>query len=138
MKNQRILGLDLLRICTALAILSYHYFFIGPLQGFYDMAVFHGLAFWGEFGVDIFFLISGFAILLSTEYVKNAKSFLAGRIKRIYPTFVICSAFTMVCGFVMPDTSKSDLLKRWIESMTFYSDIYGGGCVIQCLLDAPC
>lgn len=124
-QQTRILGLDLFRFVAALGILSYHYFFIGVLQNFYSEIVFHPIAFWGEFGVDIFFIISGFVILLSTQRKPNAYQFLKGRIIRIYPTFILCSLFVMLIGFFMPNISKNDLIFRWINSLTFLSDIWG-------------
>ena len=126
MSNKRIIGLDLLRIFAAFTIMTYHYFYIGPIQGFYSNEVFHRLCFWGEFGVDVFFLLSGFVILISTEYVKSSAKFLIGRAKRIYPAYIICSLFTMFCGFLMPDTNKVDLFHRWLNSLMFYSDVWGG------------
>lgn len=122
---KRILGLDLFRFMVALGIMCYHYFFIGPIQGFYSNQVFHPLAFWGEFGVDIFFIISGFVILFSTEKVKSSLLFLKKRALRIYPAFIICSIFTLLCGFIMPNTNSLDLLIRWLNSFTFYEDLWG-------------
>ena len=122
--KKRILGLDLFRFLVALGIMAYHYFFIGVLQGYYSTKVFHGLAFWGEFGVDIFFIISGFVILLSAEHYKNCWSFLKSRAKRIYPAFVLCSILLIFTGYLMPNTNIKDLLFRWMNSLTFMSDLW--------------
>ena len=121
---KRITGLDLFRFIVAIGIMSYHYYFIGPLQNFYSFNIFHPIAFFGEFGVDIFFIISGFVILFSTTKVKEPLTFLKKRALRIYPAFIICSLFTLICGFIMPGVSKIDLLFRWINSLTFYEDLW--------------
>ena len=123
--RKRIIGLDLIRFLAALGIMAYHYLFIGVLQSFYAEEVFLPLAFWGEFGVDIFFILSGFSILFSTESRKAPIEFLKGRIKRIYPAFIICSVITMLTGMIMPGTYKSDLLFRWVNSLTLCNDIWG-------------
>ncbi|MCX4321657.1 MAG: acyltransferase [Lachnospiraceae bacterium] len=126
MKNkERIVGLDLVRFLAALGIMAYHYFFIGPIQGFYSADVFYPIAFWGEFGVDIFFILSGVVILFSTENKKTPFRFLKGRMIRLYPAFLICSILTMLTGMIMPGTSKSDLFFRWINSLTLCNDIWG-------------
>lgn len=122
----KIIGLDMLRGCAALGVMVYHYFFIGVIEGFYSWDVFLESGFWGQFGVDIFFLLSGFVILLSTQN-RNWKSFLYGRIKRIYPTFLLCSIIVLVVGFTMPNTENLDLIKRWICSVLFCYNIPGGG-----------
>lgn len=67
MNKKRIYGLEIFRILAAVGVLCYHYFFIGVIQGFYSKDVFIEFAFWGEFGVDIFFLISGFVIFCQQQ-----------------------------------------------------------------------
>ncbi len=124
-KTKRIAGLDLIRFLSALGIISYHYFFIGVIQGFYSEEVFHPITFWGELGVDIFFIISGFVILYSAERRKSSSEFLKGRIIRIYPAFIICSIFTLITGIFMPGTTIKDFLFRWINSLTLCNDIWG-------------
>lgn len=125
-ENKRIVGLDIFRFIAALGIILYHYFFIGVIQGFYDWKVFIPVGFFGEFGVDIFFLISGFVILMSTDRKPGVKRFIFGRIKRIYPTFLVCSIFVLGTGMLMPGTVAGTLVKNWLNSITFYSDLWGG------------
>ncbi len=123
--EKRIIGLDLVRFLAALGIVAYHYFFIGPIQGFYANDVFQPAAFWGEFGVDIFFILSGAVILFSTERKNTPYAFLKGRIFRIYPAFMICSGITVLTGMIMPGTAKRDLMFRWINSLTLCNDLWG-------------
>ena len=125
--GKRILGVDLFRFIAALGILAYHYFFIGVLQGFYSESVFLPQAFWGEFGVDIFFIISGFVIFFSTEKSHCAMEFLVRRCKRILPAFFVCSTFTLLTSMLMPNISVKDLLFRWTNSFTFFCDLWNVG-----------
>lgn len=124
MNKKRIYGLEIFRILAAVGVLCYHYFFIGVIQGFYSKDVFIEFAFWGEFGVDIFFLISGFVIFLSTTN-RTPLQFIGSRAKRIYPIFLLCSLFTLITGLMMPDTLPFDLLYRWLNSLTFFNDLWG-------------
>ena len=123
--TKRIIGLDLVRFLAAFGIIAYHYFFIGVIQGFYSGDVFWSIAFWGELGVDIFFILSGFVILFSTESRRSPSGFLQGRLLRIYPSFVICSAITLLLGMIMPNTDAGDLIYRWANSLTLCCDIWG-------------
>lgn len=45
----------------------------------------------GGFGVDIFFVLSGFLMTYTQTESKNSFVFLSGRIKRIYPIYIILS-----------------------------------------------
>lgn len=119
--KKRVIGLDLLRVFAAFGIMMYHFFFIGPLQGFYSMDTFIQYAYFGEFGVDLFFILSGYSIFLSIKN-KERKDFILSRIKRIYPAFFLCATFTLLCGFIMPDTSIADLVYRYLFNFTFLQD----------------
>lgn len=123
---KKIDGMDVFRSCAAMGIMLYHYFFIGPLQGFYSKEVFIPLAFFGEWGVDIFFLISGFFILQSVHN-RNYKTFFMSRIKRIYPSFIVGSFFVLLLGIVMPNTQIRNLIYRWIVSLLMIGDLTSSG-----------
>lgn len=126
MKKNRIIGLDIFRFMAACGILCYHYFFIGVLEKFYSPSIFHNVAFWGEFGVDIFFILSGFVILISAEKTGSALQFLKSRLKRVYPTFILCSLILVLTGILMPGNTLNSLIIKWLNSMTFISDFWGG------------
>ncbi len=117
----------MVRFLAALGIMAYHFRFIGVIEGFYAWDVFRPIAFWGELGVDIFFIISGFVILFSAESKKTYAQFLWGRMIRVYPAFIIGSALTMMMGMIMPGTEKKDLLCRWMGSLTLYNKNFLGG-----------
>lgn len=82
--------LDLIRFCAALSVVLYHYIFVGPTfnltQTFFPSA--QEFFKYGQFGVDLFFLISGFVIIMSAEN-SNFKKFASSRIVRLYPALWI-------------------------------------------------
>ncbi|WP_299248118.1 acyltransferase [uncultured Cytophaga sp.] len=50
----------------------------------------------GVTGVDLFFMISGFVILLSLNHVKYSYQFVINRVSRLYPTYWACVTFTFL------------------------------------------
>ena len=90
-QSGRLLNLDLLRLVSALMVLSFHYGFRmrisgeGGGLGFAELAPF---AIWGDIGLLIFFSISGYVITLSAEG-RSAYAFASGRVARLWPTFVV-------------------------------------------------
>lgn len=112
----RISALDGLRGIAALAVVIYHYGFrfpeIYPDQGDPIEAV------WvGQFGVHLFFVISGFVIFLSLQGATIGR-FAVSRFIRLYPIYWFCVAVTgvTVALFGLPgrEVSGSD----WLVNLT--------------------
>ncbi len=86
-------NLDLLRFAAAAWVILFHYFTIGPIRNLTGYAppggILRILSEHGYMGVCLFFIVSGFVISLSAENASPA-SFIAGRIGRIMPGFMIC------------------------------------------------
>lgn len=108
--RERIPGLDILRGLAAAAVLAFHYTTrFGIVFGHPTAPWF--LVPWGEHGVEVFFVISGFAIELSLESTSTAHDFLVSRALRLYPTFwaALAVTFTVVGVFGLPDRVASPL-----------------------------
>lgn len=93
--NKKIFSLQYLRAFAALWVLLTHVLQrleINP----------GGIAFSGQWGVDIFFLLSGFIIYLTTRENTSWKVFTIKRVFRIYPAYwlalFVCSTYSMVYG----------------------------------------
>ena len=71
--TQRLEGLDSLRGLAALGVMAYHY---AEDRNYYGML-----------GVELFFVISGFVILMSLEKVKSLCEFALHRAARLYPAY---------------------------------------------------
>jgi peptidoglycan/LPS O-acetylase OafA/YrhL len=98
--NSRLASLDLLRLLAVVMVIGHHFEeppseLTGPLMA--------GIDAWmncGGFGVDLFFVLSGFLVsgLLFAEYKKygelSIKRFYARRAWKIYPAFYFLIAFT--------------------------------------------
>jgi peptidoglycan/LPS O-acetylase OafA/YrhL len=71
--GKRLQGLDGLRGIAALAVVAYHYS---------DEKIYYGLL-----GVELFFVISGFVILMTLERVPTVGEFARHRFARLYPAY---------------------------------------------------
>jgi peptidoglycan/LPS O-acetylase OafA/YrhL len=106
--RERIPGLDVLRGLAAIAVLAFHYTTrFGIVFGHPTAPPFS--APWGEHGVEVFFVISGFAIELSLESKRTAGDFLVSRALRLYPTFwaAVAVTFAVVGAFGLPERAVS-------------------------------
>ena len=120
----RIASLDGVRGFAALFILLYHWFFIGALQGFYSRAIYMPQGFWGEFGVDVFFILSGFAILYSTGDGVTPGLFLKKRLLRIYPTFFVSATFVLIMRIALGVEARGQII-AYLTSFTMMTDLVG-------------
>lgn len=75
-------NLQVVRGIAAMLVVATH-FFGSSLKWFSP--------YFGHMGVDIFFTLSGFLMVYSQNDSKNASKFLVGRVKRIYPLYIILS-----------------------------------------------
>ena len=55
---------------------------------------------YGYFGVQLFFLISGFVILLTARKVVTPRDFVVARFSRLYPTYWACLTVTAIVGWL--------------------------------------
>ena len=86
MNEKRLLNIDILRALATLWVLSYHIWVYCqyPNLGYTSL-----IAYGGEIGVTLFFMISGFSIFLSLRKFEY-KNYLTSRLKRILPGYLLC------------------------------------------------
>lgn len=90
----RIIGLDALRGVAAITVLLFHY--TRQYQELYGHTRFVPAFHWGRNGVLLFFIISGFVILMTLERAKSARHFVQSRFARLYPAFWVCMPLSYV------------------------------------------
>ncbi|MEU3167508.1 acyltransferase [Streptosporangium sp. NPDC006930] len=93
----RLAELDLLRFFAAIAVLAFHYFIAfasvwgdRPAELFPAISTVSGL---GILGVELFFMISGFVILMSI-WGRSLGAFALSRLVRLYPAYWVSVAVT--------------------------------------------
>lgn len=95
-ERRRLWALDGLRGLAALAVVAYHYLDRGP-HLYPVLGSRNPWVEWGQYGVQLFFMISGFVIFDSVRYSTTGK-FFAYRVIRLYPAYwvaVILTFFTV-------------------------------------------
>jgi peptidoglycan/LPS O-acetylase OafA/YrhL len=92
----RVPELDLLRFIAASAVVVYHLMTAPIIGGRPDLNAFgitQAFVQFGFLGVHLFFMLSGFVILWSSEN-RSAGQFVLSRIARLYPSFWVCMLLT--------------------------------------------
>jgi peptidoglycan/LPS O-acetylase OafA/YrhL len=77
----RLKELDALRGIAALFVVLFHYSGISGIDNWFLKL--------GVTGVDLFFLISGYVILLTLEKTETGRDFVISRLSRLYPSFIV-------------------------------------------------
>ena len=120
MASNRLQELDGIRGIAALSVVIYHYFYrYNDIYGHQEIPVDWSYA--GKYGVQLFFMVSGFVIFWSLEKIKKPTDFLVSRFSRLYPTFWFCSflTFSIVAVFGLPGRELS-----YVEALLNFSMIH--------------
>jgi len=122
--KRRLKELDLLRFLAALAVVFFHYAFRGYAKGDMSTMPYPLLAEpakYGYLGVEFFFMISGFVILM-TASSNNLKVFFISRAVRLYPAFWACCTITFITTLAIGQPRYSADFYQYIVNMTLLGD----------------
>lgn len=124
-QRKRFTEIDALRGLAALAVVLYHYTIryeerFGEFTGVYSEI----FAF-GEYGVQLFFIISGFVIYMSILKVKSVSDFAIKRSFRLYPAYIFAVVLTFtIVSLASIDQLKIDIMPALIN-LTMFQDFLG-------------
>ena len=127
MKPTRAYEIDLLRFCAALAVVFFHWSFRGAAAGGPSALSYPWLApaaRYGYLGVELFFMISGFVILMSASG-GSMRDFLVSRLVRLYPAFWVCCSLTFVWAWLAADPKFVFTLWQYIVNLSMLSGFVG-------------
>ncbi len=124
--SRRFDELDILRFLAALAVVFFHYTFLNitEFEQLPSYPILGELFKYGYLGVELFFIISGFVILL-TASKKDWRGFVISRMARLYPAFWIAVTLTFL-GIVL---FASDIMQvsfsQYLWNLTMGSEFVG-------------
>lgn len=123
MATNRVNEIDLLRFLAALSVVFFHYSFKGYAADNMSMLPYPlmvPIAKYGFLGVELFFMISGFVILM-TASSGCLKKFTISRIVRLYPGFWICCTITFLATVTIGGERYSASVIQYLINMTMFS-----------------
>lgn len=127
MIQRRLKELDLLRFLAAIAVVFFHYAFRGYAKGDLSVMPYPLLAEpakYGYLGVELFFMISGFVILM-TASSNNLRVFFISRVVRLCPAFWVCCTLTFLITLAIGQPRFTADFYQYIINMTFLGDLMG-------------
>ncbi|MCP2266139.1 acyltransferase family protein [Promicromonospora thailandica] len=96
----RLVAMDGLRFAAAAAVLLYHFTATSTVSSYWGASPVHAFPLlnevtrYGWLGVELFFMISGFVILLSADG-RGVAGFVASRVGRLFPAYWACIVLTV-------------------------------------------
>ncbi|MFY9641724.1 MAG: acyltransferase [Rhodomicrobium sp.] len=117
----RLRFLDGLRGIAILGVVLYHSYSHWP--NLVPSAADYGnfpLFFYGGYGVELFFMISGFVILMTLEKCESFKSFMFKRWIRLFPAMLFCSILIYITAPLLPERPfGAVVLRDFLPGLTF-------------------
>lgn len=127
MPNSRVGEIDLLRFFAAISVVFFHYSFRSYAAGeinFFPYAALSDVSKYGYLGVELFFIISGFVILMSAAR-GNFRDFFISRVVRLYPAFWICCSLTFLVIVFWGGPKFSFSFSDYLVNMTMLGGFLG-------------
>lgn len=124
MLGQRINEIDLLRFIAALSVVFFHYTFRGyaaDSMSIIPYPLFAPYTKYGYLGVELFFMISGFVILM-TASSGNFKHFFISRLVRLYPAFWASCTITFIAILLIGEPRYTATLSQYLINMMMINE----------------
>ena len=118
--HQRLGELDALRGIAAMAVVVFHYSTMADTK--------YLLLKLGITGVDLFFMISGYVILMTLERTKTEKDFIVSRLSRLYPSYILMMLFTSWVLFLF-NTASVPASREILANLTMMQPFFQVGYI---------
>ena len=128
-EHKRLYGLDCLRGLAGLSVVAYHFLREYGLT-FHDGDLVPWMDRYGHYGVEMFFIISGFVMFMTLERSPSLHRFIAARIARLAPAFYCCLAITTLVLVLrpLPQLPGPTPLKL-LANLTMAPELFGQGAM---------
>lgn len=119
--SDRIDAIDLLRGFAALAVVLFHFTTrYRQLHGGGESLAIEVP--YGHYGVDLFFIISGFVITMTIARCRSVQDFLISRVSRLYPVFWVSALLTYVVGKLLPLPGVEHSVTQLLANLTMFNE----------------
>ncbi len=128
----RLESLDGLRAVAALAVVASH-FFVRWAEPYHEPTLYpHGnwipwlqfLEYAGNYGVLLFFLISGFVIMMTLERSSGILDFIGRRAARLWPAMIVCATLSTLLINLSGSAFYYEGVERWyVTPVEYFSSI---------------
>ena len=119
-------ALDLLRLFAALGVVLFHYAYRGARAEDLTTVSLPSLewaAKYGWFGVQLFFVISGFVIARSA-IGRTAIQFGIARAGRLWPAFIVCTTLTFLVTWLFGAPRFETSVPHWLANLTMIAPAF--------------
>lgn len=126
MNRKRINEIDLLRFIAAMSVVFFHYAFRGYAaddRSLLPYPLLEPAAKYGYLGVELFFMISGFVIMM-TAGTESFRKFLISRAVRLYPAFWICCSITFIVTLMWGEGRFFATTPQYFGNLTLFGDFF--------------
>lgn len=126
LKHDHVPGIDLLRLLAALAVVLFHYGFRGAAAEDFttvSLPALESIAKYGWFGVQLFFVISGFVIARSA-IGRTSVEFGIARAGRLWPAFIVCTTITFLVTYFLGAPRFETSLPHWLANLTMLAPAF--------------
>ncbi|WP_439125598.1 MAG: acyltransferase family protein [Pseudomonas rhizophila] len=126
MDQKRINEIDLLRFIAAMSVVFFHYAFRGYAaddRSLLSYPLLAPAAQYGYLGVELFFMISGFVIMM-TARPEGFRRFFISRAVRLYPAFWVCCSITFMVTLVLGGDRFSATVPQYLGNLTLLGDFF--------------
>lgn len=122
--SYRFVELDSLRGIAVIIVFLYHYTYAYNYS-FKSFEETNFLFLYGELGVQLFFIISGFVIFMSLENTTSVSNFFISRFTRLYPTYWFSIIITVLFTLSYPIPNFTDYsIKQILMNLTMIQGIF--------------
>ncbi|WP_454859776.1 acyltransferase family protein [Promicromonospora soli] len=124
----RLVAMDGLRFAAAAAVLLYHFTATSSVTGYWGadpaqaFPLLNEVSRYGWLGVELFFMISGFVILLSADG-RGIAGFVASRVGRLFPAYWACIVLTAGLQQVWSGGRRTTLTETLVN-LTMVQDLF--------------
>lgn len=124
MSKGRLLELDSIRGLAALAVVFYHFFYRYNSLYEHDLA-YTSFASYGIYGVNLFFMVSGFVIYWTLNRTENAIDFIVSRFSRLYPVYWFSVVLTFIVVFSFGLDGRETTVLVMFENFLMFHEYLG-------------